>query len=220
MSETTTSQPTTAAKTSAATQKVSISTKLETTTSTPPTNAARVITTTTRISTKVVASTTSTTPQAISSTSKMIPRMPQRTPIFNQTDINESKATETLKDYEEVEDEHEVSNEPDFQPTGANESDNFVNEKYMMRETRKDEAVDVSLIIKVSVIAISALFLSSLVFVAVYRTYKESTNPLNYKEKNENGSRKANEEFSEIRYLTSDETLDFNLATPENATEL
>ena len=61
-----------------------------------------------------------------------------------------------------------------------------------------------------SVLAVIALII-------VYKHYRRSTNPLNYKEKCENGgSSRTDEEFSEIRYLTSDETLDFTLASPDN----
>jgi hypothetical protein len=129
------------------------------------------------------------------------------------------KATDTLKDYEEVADEHEVSDEPDFQPIGSYESDNFVNDRYMMKATESNDT-SVAFIIKISIISILSVSLSFVVFVVAFNQYKKSTNPLNYKEKNENASAKANGEFSEIRYLTSDETLDFNLATLDTATEL
>lgn len=156
------------------------------------------------------------------STEKVIPEMPQRAPIFNQSDVNELKTTETLKDYEDVgsniEDEHDVERDDISLPTDTYESDNIINEKFMMKT--KSDGVNVSLIMKVSVIAISTVFLSLCVFLIIYKQYKKSTNPLNYKEKHENGSRKANEEFSEIRFLTSDETLDFNLATPDTSTDL
>lgn len=148
--------------------------------------------------------------------------MPQRAPVFNQTDVNELKTTEAPKDYEDVinniEDEHDVEQDDILLPTATYESDNIINEKFMMRT--KSDGVNVSLIIKVSVIAISTVFLTLFVFLIVYKQYKKSTNPLNYKEKQENGSHRANEEFSEIRFLTSDETLDFNLATPESSTDL
>lgn len=211
---TTASSSTTTAETSAKTSTLKSSSVI---TSTARVRSLALTTISTTVS-KVVTSTTSTTPRATSSTA--ILRMPQRTSAFNQTDVKDSKATETLRDYEEVEDEHEVSDEPDFQPTGAYESDNFVNERYMMKKTKNDDAVGASLLIKVCVIAISTLFLSLIVFVIAYRQYKKSTNPLNYKEKSESGSKKVNEEFSEIRFLTSDETLDFNLAILDNATEL
>lgn len=145
----------------------------------------------------------------------------------NQNNVTLSKKSEAPKDYDEVannvegEDEHDMEQDDMPPPTASTyESDNIVNEKFMMK-TAKSDAVDVSFIIKASVIAVSTVFLSFFIFFIVYKQYKKSTNPLNYKEKQENGgSRKANEEFSEIRFLTSDETLDFNLASPENATEL
>lgn len=170
----------------------------------------------------VTESVTSTTPRS-TSTIKVIPKMPQRVPIFNQSDVNELKTTEAPKDYEDVgnniEDEHDVEQDDIFLPTATYESDNIINEKFMMKT--KSDGVNVSLIIKVLVIVVSTVFLSLLVFLVVYKQYKKSTNPLNYKEKQENGSKKANEEFSEIRFLTSDETLDFNLATPDSSsTEL
>jgi hypothetical protein len=164
--------------------------------------------------------TSPTTPEAILST-KTIPIVPsQSTPKFNQSHENEMKATNTLKDYEEVADEHEMSDESDFQPIGSHETDNVVNERYMMKVTDSNDTFDVAFIIKTSIISILSVSLSFVVFVVAYNQYKKSTNPLNYKEKNENASAKANGEFSEIRYLTSDETLDFNLATLDTATEL
>lgn len=137
-----------------------------------------------------------------------------------------TKTTEAPKDYDEMilesdvkgEDEHDVELDEISPTTTAYESDNILNERFMMK-TRSD-GLNVSLIIKVSIIAISTMLLSFIAFFVVYKQYKKSTNPLNYKEKQENGSKKANEEFSEIRFLTSDETLDFNLATPESTTDL
>lgn len=47
--------------------------------------------------------------------------------------------------------------------------------------------------------------------------YKRSTNPMNYKTRGSKcKSVNANEEFSEVRYLTSDEALDFTLLTPDS----
>lgn len=169
----------------------------------------------------VTESVTSTSPRTTEA-EKVIPKMPQRAPIFNQTDVNELKTTKAPKDYEDVgnniEDEHDVELDDIFLPTATYESDNIINEKFMMKT--KNDGVNVSLIIKVSVIAISTALLSLFVFLIVYKQYKKSTNPLNYKEKQENGSKNASEEFSEIRFLTSDETLDFNLATPDSSTDL
>lgn len=137
-----------------------------------------------------------------------------------------TKTTQAPKDYDDLipesdekgEDEHDVELDEISPTTTAYESDNIKNERFMMKT--KSDGLDVSLIIKVSLIAISTMFLSFIAFFVVYKQYKKSTNPLNYKEKQDNGSKKANEEFSEIRFLTSDETLDFNLATPENSTDL
>lgn len=216
----TTSQMSTTAKVSTTSAKITTENSttestIELTTTLSSTSQVRIVAPST---TRIV--TSPTTPQAILSSTKTISRMPERSPIFNQTDGNETKATDTLKDYEVLEDEHEVSDEPDFQPNGSNESDNIVNERYMMKPTSNNDSFDMSFIIKTCVIAISTVFLSFVIFVIAYQQYKKSTNPLNYKEKSENGSKKVNEEFSEIRYLTSDETLDFNLAAPDNATEL
>lgn len=81
--------------------------------------------------------------------------------------------------------------------------------------------VNVSFIVEACVILILIAALVVVVAASAYRQYKKSTNPLNYKSKQENASTKANEEFSEIRFLTSDETLDFNLMSPaENSSDL
>lgn len=148
-------------------------------------------------------------------------------------DSNQTVVSEGPKDYGEVvnnvegEDEHDVELDDDLQlrPTAAYESDNIMNERFMMKTSSDGNGVDVPFIIKASVIAISTASLAFIAFIVVYKQYKKTTNPLNYKEKQENGSRKANEEFSEIRFLTSDETLDFNLLTveqegDENVTDL
>lgn len=200
------------------------------TTETKP-NIINITTETTPTTTSSTARVTKLTPimETVTSTSlrttstvKVIPKMPQRTPIFNQTDVKELKTTEALKDYEDVgnniEDEHEVEQDDIFLPTATYESDNIINEKFMMKT--KSDGINVSLVMKVSVIVVSTVLLSLFVFLIVYKQYKKTTNPLNYKEKQENGSKVANEEFSEIRFLTSDETLDFNLATPDSSTDL
>lgn len=170
-------------------------------------------------------SVSTTTLPATTSTDKVTTKTAQAS---NQNNVTVSKTSEAPKekDYDEVannvegEDEHDMEQDDMPPPTATTfESDNIVNEKFMMK-TAESDAVDVSFIIKASVMAISTVFLSFFIFFIVYKQYKKSTNPLNYKEKQENGSRKANEEFSEIRFLTSDETLDFNLASAENATEL
>lgn len=156
--------------------------------------------------------------------------MPQRGPTLNQTGVNETKPSEPPKDYldvfvssdDEGEDEHDVERDDIFLSTSSYETDNIMKQGLMMKKEMNPDhdGTDASFIIKVSIIAISTVSLSLFIFIIVYKQYKKSTNPLNYKEKHENGSRKANEEFSEIRFLTSDETLDFNLATAENITDL
>lgn len=166
---------------------------------------------------------TSTTPPITTSTTRTFPKMPQRASGFNKTDVSESKATEAERDYEEVinvegEDEHSMERD-DVQPTTTFVSDNIINERYMGTKSVRKE-VDVSFIIKASVIAIFALTLAFFAFLFGYKRYKKSTDPLNYKEKQENGSSKANEEFSEIRFLTCEETLDFNLASSDSVTDL
>lgn len=143
---------------------------------------------------------------------------------MKETSVPESKPTEAQKDYEDMginvegEDEHDMEQEDVFPPTTTYDSDKIVNERFMMKT--KSHGVDVSLIVKASVIAISAIIFSLFIFLIIYKQYKKSTDPLNYKEKQENASRKAEEEFSEIRFLTCDETLDFNLAVAGSATEL
>lgn len=132
--------------------------------------------------------------------------------------------SEFQKDYGDVvisvegEDEHDMDKDEMIPATTTYDSDNVINERFMMQTKSHD--VVVSLIIKASLIAISAIFCSFLVFLVIYKQYKKTTNPLNYKEKQESALQKVDEEFSEIRFLTSDETLDFNLVSPENATDL
>lgn len=114
----------------------------------------------------------------------------------------------------EGEDEHDMELDDLPLPTSTQESDNIVNERFMMN-TKDESGPNLAFIVKVSIIVLAAILVSFFAFVIVYKQYKKSTNPLNYKERQENGSSKANEEFSEIRFLTSDETLDFNIASPD-----
>jgi hypothetical protein len=197
---------------------------VETTTIKTTTSTRRLTKSLTTLVTKKITtpSTTKTTTKAssVTTTSKLTTKA--ASPIFNQTDASEDKTTEATKDYDElgnnnIEDEHDMEQDDISQATTNYESDDIVNEKFTMKT--KDN-VDFSFIIKASAIAISTIFFSFFIVIVGYKQYKKSTNPLNYKEKHENASKKANEEFSEIRYLTSDETLDFNLATPDGATEL
>jgi hypothetical protein len=55
------------------------------------------------------------------------------------------------------------------------------------------------------------LLLFSIIIYIILKEYKKTNDPLNYK----NNCRNADEEFSEVRFLTSDEILDFTLVTPE-----
>ena len=201
--------------TSTANSTTSSTKKVTSTSTTPISSTIQATTTTAPATTRVVASSTSKAPTTMKILSTKIS---EYSPAFNQTHENETIANDASKDIEVVEDEHEVSEEPDFLPNGSYESDTFVNDRYMMKKTTKSDTFDIASIIKVSVLAISIVFLLSVAFLIAYHQYKKSTNPLNYKEKSENGSQKVNEEFSEIRYLTSEESLDFNIMSP--ATEL
>lgn len=174
--------------------------------------------TTTRIDTTAARITASSTPQSSTTlTSKIIQEIIEKAPPMQETNVSESKTTEAQKDYEDVginvegEDEHDVELDDVFPPTTTYGSNSIVNERFMMKT--KSQGADVSLIIKTSVIVVSTIIFSLFIFLIIYKQYKKSTNPLNYKEKQENDSRMAHEQFSEIRFLTCDETLDFNLAT-------
>ncbi|KAL7046410.1 hypothetical protein ACKWTF_002564 [Chironomus riparius] len=160
------------------------------------------------------------TTQKSSSTSKAfsIPQIPQQSndTVENENDEMQSRTVKT--DFEEVlqntndeiEDEHEMM--PD-------------EEEIIMPTSEKMHAVktnvNLSFIITTVIIAVSSTVLGSIAIFIGIKQYKKSTNPLNYKEKSENGTKRADEEFSEIRYLTSDEeALDFTLASPTSVTDL
>jgi len=141
---------------------------------------------------------------------------------------NDEMQNKTIKtDYDEVykntkddiEDEHDIISDEDeiLMPTSAVEK--ITNEKFMMHSEKRNE--NLSFIITTIIIAASSTVLVFIAISIVYKQYRKSTNPLNYKEKNENGTKRADEEFSEIRYLTSDEeALDFTLASPTSVTDL
>ncbi|KAG5677987.1 hypothetical protein PVAND_007699 [Polypedilum vanderplanki] len=136
--------------------------------------------------------------------------------IQNKNESNENQQSSeksASSDLVEIEDEHDIfeDNEDVYEPG------NITNEKFMM-QTERDEKL--SFIFKTLFITVSSAFLAFIAIMIVYKQYKKSTNPLNYKERNESGSKRADEEFSEIRYLTSDEALDFTLASPENISDL
>lgn len=120
---------------------------------------------------------------------------------------------EIFDDNAQGEDEHDV--ELDFQASPRDGDESFESGRLTKAP------VNVSFIVEACVILILIAALAVVVGASVVRQYKKSTNPLNYKSKQENASTKANEEFSEIRFLTSDETLDFNLMSPaENSSDL
>lgn len=123
--------------------------------------------------------------------------MPQNS---NSTKMQHESDFEAIPD--EIEDEHEIIPE---------EMHQLAHESY--------QGKSYSFIVTTLVIVAVSFCLVFIAFKIVYKQYRKSTNPLNYKEKSESTTR-ADEEFSEIRYLTSDETLDFTLITPDNATDL
>jgi cell division protein FtsL len=120
-----------------------------------------------------------------------------------------------MSDFVEIEDEHDII-EDEEEAEEKSEPEKITNEKF----TKVESQISVPSIITTLVIAVSSVFFAFIAIAIVYKQYKKSTNPLNYKERNEGGSKRADEEFSEIRYLTSDEALDFALATPDNFTDL
>lgn len=195
----TTTQMTTMKRTSTTTKRIS-----NLTTSTSP-KTTTTSTTRTRIST----STTPTTSMQ-TSTPKVISTMKTEAPTPQDAN-NNRKEEEDESDYEEIssKNSNEIEDEHDIVPE---EMQQLVNEKAQSK--------NFSIILTTLVIVVVSLILASIAIIIVYKQYRKSTNPLNYKEKSECATSRADEEFSEIRYLTSDETLDFSLATPDNATDL
>lgn len=196
------------------------------TTSTKPMNITSkptISSSTFKLTTLMTTTTTLRTTQKLTSstTSKAltIPQIPQQS---NDTmeNKNDEMQNKTIKktDYDEVipnidneiEDEHEM-----FMTTSAVEKLPI----QKMQSAKRNE--NLSFIITTVVIAVSCSILAFIAIFIVYKQYRKSTNPLNYKEKSENGTKRADEEFSEIRYLTSDEeALDFTLASPTSVTDL
>lgn len=124
--------------------------------------------------------------------------------------INQT-TTVSSDDYEEVqgEDEHGVS-----VPEVASDVPLTIHETDKMTMLEDDGKFPVKVAL-FSVVTITVISLLSIIFI---RKYREASNPLNYKETNDKhkSSKNANEEFSEIRYLTSEETLDFTLLSSED----
>ena len=127
-----------------------------------------------------------------------------------QSKIVKTDYDEVLQNTNDIEDEHEIVPDEDeiIMPTSEK-----------MHAAKKNK--NLSFIITTIIIAISSTVLGSIAIFIGIKQYKKSTNPLNYKEKSENGTKRADEEFSEIRYLTSDEeALDFTLSSPTSVTDL
>lgn len=147
---------------------------------------------------------TSTTPKVILTTRKEeTPQAPQNAKSTTQSDVEEIPK----KTIEEIEDEHEIL------------PDDVLQQSHTLE---KSQSENFSFILTTILIMVSSVFLAIVAIAIVYKQYRKSTDPLNYKERSDNGgTNRADEEFSEIRYLTSDETLDFTLASPNNnATDL
>lgn len=123
----------------------------------------------------------------------------------NARNTTESDFEELPKNPDVIEDEHEILPEGGMQQS----------------EKLQSQSGSFSFILTTLIIVVLSVLLATIALVIVYKQYRKSTDPLNYKDKNESGgANRADEEFSEIRYLTSDETLDFTLLSPDNATDL
>lgn len=122
------------------------------------------------------------------------------------------KINKTPKDYEEV--SGMVETEDDM------ELDDELLKKSPESEKLTKAPGNVSMLIKAIVVGILIVSLIVVFSSIGIKQYKKSTNPLNYKNQQESSSKKVNEEFSEIRFLTSDETLDFSLASEGIVSEL
>jgi Ca2+-dependent lipid-binding protein len=144
-------------------------------------------------------------PKAISTSSKTeTPQVPQNAESTTQSDFEELPKNTP----EDIEDEHEILPEDVLQQS--------------QKQEEKAQSENFSFILTTLIIIVSSVFLAIVALTIVYKQYRKSTDPLNYKDRSEGGgAKRADEEFSEIRYLTSDETLDFTLASPDNhATDL
>lgn len=213
------SQPsTTSSFTSASTTSVSTTPIKPINTTSKPTISSSTFKSTTLMTTTTTLRTTQKSTSSTTSKASTIPEISQQSndTVENKNDEMQNKTIET--DYDEIipntdneiEDEHEM-----FIPTSAVERLPI----QKMQSAKRNE--NLSFIITTVVIAVSCTVLGFIAIFIVYKQYRKSTNPLNYKEKSENGTKRADEEFSEIRYLTSDEeVLDFSLASPTSVTDL
>lgn len=92
------------------------------------------------------------------------------------------------------------------------ERDELIDEKEIMSNTKT-----LIFFINSVITIISILIILSVTVYLILTLYKKSTDPLNYKtnENKKSNCENVNEEFSEVRFLTSDELLDFTMVTPE-----
>lgn len=157
-------------------------------------------------------------PTVINATTKTTTKFtpPTKTTMkVNQHGKNNTRAASDYE-YEKVsgEDEHEMKNNSDEDDAASIEKSSGVapafheTDRITMEDSNKFHFP-----IKIIVITLGTVALLSLISIFIYHQYREKSNPLNYKEKSRDrdGSCKADNDFSEIRYLTSDETLDFNI---------
>lgn len=196
------------------TQKTSTSTStiLQTTSTTKTTQKPTTLTTEKQTTIK----TTSTVLPTITPQQQKTVGTTEKIKEHEEKGTKESDFEEVLENKnDEIEDEHEMM--PDDMPLSSAEK--ITNEKLQMHTAESN--ANPSFIIGSVVIAISSILFAFIVIAIVYQQYRKSTNPLNYRDKSENGTRRADEEFSEIRYLTSDEeVLDFALASADSVTDL
>lgn len=209
--DTTTLLPETTRMTTTSTQLTSTTTKrISTTTTSTITSANTKISSTSTLpsstpstlSTSTTVKTSKTTQKVISTSRKTeTPQVPQNPKSTTQSDFEEVPKNSPE---EEIEDEHEIMQQSEKLTEEKSQSGNF------------------SFILTTIIIIVSSVFLAIVAIGIVYKQYRKSTDPLNYKDRGESGgTNRADEEFSDIRYLTSDETLDFTLASPDNnATDL
>ena len=69
---------------------------------------------------------------------------------------------------------------------------------------------------KYSVISLGVITAIAVILIVAVKRYKSSTNPLNYKQNSGKTPTSNVTEFSEVRFLTEDECLDFNIANSDS----
>lgn len=73
-----------------------------------------------------------------------------------------------------------------------------------------------SLLIKYILVSLGVITTVAVITIVAIKRYKSSTNPLNYKQNSGKTTTKNVTEFSEVRFLTDDECLDFNIASSDS----